>query len=197
MSTDREPNSAEHDAASRVDPTVLVLMGVSGSGKSTTALELQRLLGWPFQEGDDLHPPANVEKMRAGHPLDDGDRRPWLERVATWIDDRLRAGEPGIITCSNLKRAYRNITMGRRKGVTLVYLKADETVIGDRLAHRTHRYMPPSLLGSQFATLEEPGPDEHALVVMVHSTLADTVVELLTRLAERQREPQGDHLGGA
>jgi carbohydrate kinase (thermoresistant glucokinase family) len=187
MPSDREPTAAERDDASRVAPTVLVLMGVLGSGKSTIALELRRLLGWPFQEGDDLHPPANVAKMRAGRPLDDADRRPWLERVAGWIDDRLRAGEPGIITCSNLKRAYRDITLGRRSGVTLVYLKADETVIGDRLAHRTHRYMPPSLLGSQFATLEEPGPDEHPLVVMVHAALADTVVELLTRLAERQR----------
>ena len=187
MPSDREPTAAERDAASRVAPTVLVLMGVSGSGKSTIALELQRLLGWPFQEGDDLHPPANVGKMRAGHPLDDADRRPWLERVAAWIDERLRAGEPGIITCSNLKRAYRDITIGQRKGVMLVYLKADKAIIGDRLARRAHRYMPPTLLGSQFATLEEPGPDEQPLVVTVHASLADTVIELLTRLADRQR----------
>jgi carbohydrate kinase (thermoresistant glucokinase family) len=186
MPIDREPTAAERDAASPVGPTVLVLMGVSGSGKSTIAVELQRLLGWPFQEGDDLHPPANVEKMRSGRPLDDADRQPWLERVAAWIDERLRAGEPGIITCSNLKRVYRAITIGQRKGVTLVCLKADEAVIGDRLAQRTHRYMPPSLLGSQFATLEEPGPDEHPLVVTVHASLADTIVELLTRLADRQ-----------
>jgi carbohydrate kinase (thermoresistant glucokinase family) len=125
--------------------------------------------------------------MRAGQPLDDADRRPWLERVARWIDDRLRAGEPGIITCSNLKRAYRDITIGGRAGVTLVYLKAAEPAIRGRLARRTHRYMPPSLLGSQFATLEEPGPDEHPLVVPVHAALADTVVELLAGLAERQR----------
>jgi gluconokinase len=187
MPIDREPTAAERDAASRVGPTVLVLMGVSGSGKSTIALELQRLLGWPFQEGDDLHPTANVEKMRSGRPLDDVDRRPWLERVAAWIDERLRAGQPGIITCSNLKRAYREITIRQREGVTLVYLKADEAVISDRLTQRTHHYMPPSLLGSQFATLEEPGPDEHPLVVTVHASLADTIVELLTRLADRQR----------
>jgi carbohydrate kinase (thermoresistant glucokinase family) len=187
MPTDHEPTAASRDAASRVGPTVLVLMGVSGSGKSTIALELQRLLCWPFREGDDLHPPANVEKMRSGRPLDDADRRPWLERVAAWIDERLRAGEPGIITCSNLKRAYREITIGQRKGVTLVYLKADEAVISDRLAQRTHRYMPPSLLGSQFTTLEEPGSDEDPLVVTVRASLADTVIELLTRLAARQR----------
>ncbi|HWB51440.1 MAG TPA: gluconokinase [Stellaceae bacterium] len=178
---------AARDAAKRIKATVLVLMGVSGSGKSTVALELQRLLGWPFQEGDDLHPPANVEKMRAGLPLDDADRQPWLERVAAWIDDRLRAGEPGIITCSNLKRAYRAVTIGERKGVTLVYLKAAEPVLRERLAQRTHRYMPPSLLGSQFATLEEPGPDEHPLTVTVHAAVADTVRELLRRLAEIQQ----------
>jgi gluconokinase len=180
-------SDAEYEAAAGVAPQVLLLMGVSGSGKSTIAIELQRVLGWPFQEGDDLHPPANVEKMRSGHPLDDTDRKPWLERVAAWIDDRLRADEPGIITCSNLKRTYRDITIGAREGVTLVYLKADEGVIRDRLARRTHDYMPPALLGSQFATLEEPGPDEHPLTVTVQASLADTVVELLTRLAERQQ----------
>src|SRR5579863_3583049 len=107
-------------------PMVLVVMGVSGSGKTTMALELQRVLGWPFQEGDDLHPPANVEKMRSGHPLDDEDRLPWLRAIADWIDARLKAREPGIITCSNLKRAYREITIDGRRGVTLVYLKGEE-----------------------------------------------------------------------
>jgi carbohydrate kinase (thermoresistant glucokinase family) len=187
VSSNPEPTAAEREAAKGVAPTVLVLMGVSGSGKSTIARELRRLLGWPFQEGDDLHPPANVEKMRSGRPLDDADRRPWLERIAAWTDDRLRAGEPGIITCSNLKHAYRDITIGRRMGVILVYLKADEPVIRDRLARRSHHFMPPSLLRSQLETLEEPGPDEHPLVVTVHASLADTVVDLLTRLAERQQ----------
>ena len=121
------------ELAKRVAPTVLVLMGVSGSGKSTVAVELQRLLGWPFQEGDDLHPPANVEKMRSGQPLTDQDRLPWLRAVAAWIDARLAAREPGIITCSNLKRAYREITIDRRRGVTLVYLKGDQHVIAGRL----------------------------------------------------------------
>ncbi len=98
--------AAVTEAAVHVASTVLVLMGVSGSGKSTLALELQRVLGWPFQEGDDLHPPANVEKMRSGRPLDDRDRLPWLQAVARWIDRQLAAHQPGIITCSNLKRAY-------------------------------------------------------------------------------------------
>ena len=90
----------ESGAERTVPPMVLVLMGVSGSGKSTVALELHRVLGWPVQEGDDLHPPSNVEKMRSGRPLDDADRMPWLQAVAAWIDERLSAHEPGIITCS-------------------------------------------------------------------------------------------------
>src|SRR5213080_1305189 len=151
----------EKAAATRAAPTVLVLMGVSGSGKSTVAQELHRVLGWPFQEGDELHPPANVEKMRSGQPLNDQDRLPWLQAVAHWIDGQLAAHQPGIITCSNLKRAYREITIGSRPGVTLVYLKGEEPVIRERILNRTHRYMPPSLLGSQFDTLEEPGEDEH------------------------------------
>lgn len=176
-------DAAEQAAAQAVAPTVLVLMGVSGSGKSTIALELQRVLGWPFQEGDDLHPPENVAKMRAGHPLDDRDRRPWLQAIARWIDARLEAHEPGIITCSNLKRAYREITIDGRRGVTLIYLKGEERLIGERIRHRPHRYMPPSLLPSQFETLEEPGEDEHPLVVNVHGSIAETVLDLLRRLA--------------
>jgi len=172
----------EKAAAAAISPTVLVLMGVSGSGKSTVAQELQRRLGWIFQEGDDLHPPANVAKMRSGQPLNDADRLPWLQAIARWIDRQLAAHEPGIITCSNLKRAYRRITIGSRHGVTLVYLKGDEPVIQQRMLNRVHRYMPPSLLGSQFETLEEPGDDEHLVTVIVHGSIADTVLDLLRQL---------------
>ena len=177
---------AETAAAKRVTNTILLLMGVSGCGKSTVALELQRLLGWEFKEGDDLHPPANVEKMRSGHPLNDQDRQPWLEAIARWIDERLTNGQPGIITCSDLKRAYRKITVGDRPGVTLVYLKGDESLIAERIAQRSHRYMPMSLLHSQFETLEEPTPDEHPIVVIVHGSIAETVAELLRKLAAVQ-----------
>jgi carbohydrate kinase (thermoresistant glucokinase family) len=169
--------------ARAVPPMVLVLMGVSGSGKSTVALELHRLLGWRFQEGDDLHPPSNVEKMRSGRPLDDADRLPWLRAVACWIDERLTAHEPGIITCSNLKRAYRQITIGSRQGVRLVFLKGDKHVIRARIVQRQHRYMPPTLLCSQFETLEEPGEEEHPVVVSLRGSIAETVTELLQRLA--------------
>src|SRR3984957_7785041 len=140
-----ETAALEAEAAKAVPPVVLVLMGVSGSGKSTIARELQRVLAWKFQEGDDLHPPANVEKMRAGHPLDDADRLPWLEAVAAWVDGQLAAHQPGIITCSDLKRAYRAITIGSRQGVTLVYLKGGEQAIHERIVKRLHRYMPPAL----------------------------------------------------
>lgn len=182
---------AEAEATKAVAGTVLVVMGVSGSGKTTVALELHRLLGWAFKEGDDLHPPANVEKMRSGHPLNDNDRKPWLEAVAGWIDERLSAGEPGIITCSNLKRAYRRITVDDRKGVTLVYLKGDERLIAERVAQRKHRYMPASLLHSQFETLEEPGADEHAVVVPLEPSVAETVVDVLLKLAAAQPGTRG------
>jgi carbohydrate kinase (thermoresistant glucokinase family) len=182
-----DPVAQEMAAAEGVSPTILVLIGVSGSGKSTVAQELQRVLGWPFQEGDDLHPPVNVEKMRSGQALNDQDRLPWLRAIARWIDERLAAHQPGIITCSNLKRAYRNITIGTRRGVTLVYLKGDEPVIQRRMLDRVHRYMPPSLLGSQFDTLEEPGEDEHPITVLVHGSIAETVIEMLRQLAPSGR----------
>jgi len=175
--------ATESAVARAVLPMVLVLMGVSGSGKSTVALELHRVLGWPFQEGDDLHPASNVEKMRSGRPLDDADRLSWLRAVAGWIDERLAAHEPGIITCSNLKRAYRHITIGSQQGVRLVFLKGDEHAIHARILQRQHRYMPPTLLRSQFETLEEPSEDEHPVVVTVHGSIAETVTELLQRLA--------------
>jgi len=178
-----ETAALEAEAAKAVPPVVLVLMGVSGSGKSTIARELQRVLGWKFQEGDDLHPPANVEKMRSGRPLDDADRLPWLRAVARWIDERLTAHEPGIITCSTLKRAYREITIGSRRGARLIYLKGDAQVIHDRIVQRRHHYMPPALLRSQLETLEEPGPDEHPVVVTVHQSVPETVLEILQRLS--------------
>lgn len=161
---------------------VLLVMGVSGSGKTTIALELVRLLGWPFQEGDDLHPPANVAKMHAGKPLDDADRGPWLDAVAAWIDARLAAGEPGIITCSALKRRYRDRVIGARQGVRLVFLHADRALLAERLAHRTGHFMPASLLDSQIATLEPPGADEHPLTVDLGPTPAEVAETIVRQL---------------
>jgi gluconokinase len=146
-------------------PVVLVVMGVSGAGKSTIAGLLAQRLGWSFEEGDTLHPPANVAKMAAGIPLTDDDRWPWLAKVADWIDGRLDMGENGIITCSALKRSYRNVVNRRGSGVEFVYLAVDRTELGERVEHRPGHFMPASLLDSQLATLEPPAQSEPAIRV--------------------------------
>ena len=146
-------------------PPVLVVMGVSGSGKTTVAKELAEALGWTFEEGDDLHPAANVAKMRAGHPLDDEDRKPWLDAIGRWIDDEAKKGAPAVITCSALKRVYRDQIRADRPQVTFVFLEGSKSLIADRLAHRHGHFMPPSLLDSQFEALEEPEPDEPVITV--------------------------------
>ena len=146
---------------------VIVLMGVSGSGKSTVGNALASALGWEFRDADSFHPPANIEKMSRGIPLTDTDRGPWLAAIAAWIDDRLRTGSSGIVSCSALKRAYRQVLLEGRSGVGLVYLQGDFDLIAARMAARRDHFMPPALLQSQFKTLEEPGPGEHALGVTI------------------------------
>jgi gluconokinase len=163
-------------------PVVLVLMGVSGCGKTTVAEILARRLHWAFEEGDALHPPANVAKMAAGHPLDDADRAPWLARVADWVDARLDVGESGVITCSSLKRSYRALIARRGAGVEFVYLHGSRELIAARLLTRHGHFMPTSLLDSQFATLEEPAADEPAIRVEVGAApeaIASGIVALL------------------
>ena len=163
-------------------PVVLVLMGVSGCGKSTVAALLADRLGWPFEEGDALHPPANIEKMKAGHALDDNDRAPWLEKVADWVDQRLDAGGSGLITCSALKRSYRDTINRRGSGVVFVYLYGSYETIAARLLARHGHFMPTKLLDSQFADLQEPTADEPAIRVDVGaspSAIAENVVEKL------------------
>ena len=146
-------------------PVVLVFMGVSGCGKTTVAAILAGRLGWPFEEGDAMHPQSNIEKMAAGHPLTDEDRAPWLEKVARWVEERLAAGENGLITCSALKRSYRDVINRRGSGVVFVYLAGSKETIAARLAVRHGHFMPSSLLDSQFADLEEPTSDEPAIRV--------------------------------
>jgi gluconokinase len=163
-------------------PLIIVLMGVSGCGKSTVGAELSRTLGWPFRDADSFHPPANIEKMRRSVPLTDEDRWPWLDAIAAWIGERLAAGSPAIVSCSALRRAYRTRIGARRQGVRLVYLLGSQEMIGARLAARTDHFMPAALLASQFAALEGPGPEERALVVgiaMPPRYIAGWIVEKL------------------
>ena len=166
-------------------PVIVIVMGVSGSGKTTVAALLAAALGCQFQEGDDLHPPENVEKMRTGHPLTDEDRWPWLRKIAAEIDEWRAKGESGVLTCSALKRAYRDIIIGDRPEVVLAYLKGSHDLIHARMAARHEHYMPLALLDSQFATLEEPTPDEHAVVVDVGGKPTDIAAALVRQLEAR------------
>jgi len=144
----------------------VVVMGVSGSGKTTVAELLAKQLGWPFMEGDRLHPPANVEKMRQGIPLNDVDRAPWLDRIGEELKRWAAEGKSGVMTCSALKRAYLDRIRSARPDVRFVYLKGSEALIEARVAARHHEYMPASLLRSQFDTLEEPTPDEPGVITV-------------------------------
>lgn len=168
----------------RGGPPILVIMGVSGAGKTTVAQILADRLGWPFEEGDALHPPANVAKMHAGQPLTDEDRRPWLERVAAWIDERRATRQPGIITCSALKRDYRRVIIGNRPEARLVYLRGGHDLLARHLAGRQGHFMPASLLQSQIDTLEEPSPDEDALIVDIDRPSADLAQDVIRLLAD-------------
>ena len=157
-------------------------MGVAGSGKTTIAKLLANSLDCSFLEGDSLHPPSNVEKMRHGIALGDADRLPWLKAIAAAIDAWQSQGQSGVVTCSALKRRYRGILIGRRDGVRLVYLRGSKTLIGARLAGRQGHFMPAALLDSQFAALEEPGPDENPLTADVESEPAAILQNVLKEL---------------
>jgi ribose 5-phosphate isomerase A len=172
--------------AHRGSRPILVIMGVSGSGKTTIAEELAARLGWPFEEGDSLHPESNIAKMHAGIPLDDADRLPWLQRVAAWIDGQRASKQPGIITCSALKRSYRRIIIGDRPQVRLVYLRGGRDLMAEHLSGRHGHFMPAALLRSQIDTLEEPEPDEDPLTVDVGrppAEVADEIIRLLGNAA--------------
>jgi len=168
---------------------VLVVMGVSGSGKSTVAGLLASRLGWDFAEGDDLHPESNVAKMHAGQPLTDDDRWPWLDRIAAWIRAHADAGTPGVVTCSALKKRYRDVLRG--EGVVFVFLEGSQSSISDRLAYRQGHFMPPALLESQFEALEAPAEDENAITLCVGSTPAEEVQEIIDRLRLDDAGPAG------
>lgn len=165
--------------------TIVVVMGVSGSGKTTVASLLAERLGCAFRDGDDLHPRENVEKMRNGTPLTDADRFPWLQAIGRQVDAWREKGEAGVVTCSALKRAYRDIVVGNRPDVALVYLKGTQALIHGRLKARTSHFMPVGLLDSQFATLQEPAEDERPIVVDIGPEPSRIVEEIVRRLATR------------
>jgi len=165
-------------------PQAVVLMGVSGSGKSMIGRLVVERLGWTMAEGDELHPPENVEKMRRGIPLTDADRWPWLDRIGDLLKAWADEGRSGLVTCSALKRAYRERLLKARPDLRFVYLKGSEALIAGRVAARHHEYMPASLLKSQFATLEEPQPSEPVIVVDADATPeaeVEAIVEALKR----------------
>ncbi|MDT7545545.1 MAG: gluconokinase [Actinomycetota bacterium] len=164
-------------------PTVsLVVMGVCGSGKTTVAQRVAHRLGWVFAEGDDFHRPANVAKMRAGHPLTDEDRWPWLHTLAEWIGAREAARDDAVLTCSALKRAYRDVLAAGHPSVRFVHITASDDTIRQRLEHRRGHYMPASLLTSQLAALEPLQPDEPGLTLPGDGDPDDVVSDLLARL---------------
>jgi gluconokinase len=196
--TDNQPQRVWSAALAHTvtKPIIVVVMGVSGSGKSTVAALLAAALGCQFQEGDDLHPPENVEKMRTGIPLTDADRMPWLRKIAADIDGWRARGECGVLTCSALKRSYRDIIIGDRRDVVLVYLKGSRELIHQRMIARHGHFMPVALLDSQFATLEEPTRDEHPIIEDVEGKPADIAHEIVCRLEDRQHAASGPRATG-
>lgn len=164
---------------------IVVLMGVSGAGKTTVGRLLAGMIGAELAEGDAFHPKANVAKMSAGTPLDDADRLPWLAAIAEAIDRARGDGRGLVVTCSALKRRYREVLIGPRRDVTLVYLSGSRALIAGRLGARKGHFMPPALLASQFAALEEPGADERPIVVDVAPPPGAVAQEIAQQIAQQ------------
>ena len=169
----------------------LVVMGVSGSGKTTIADKLAERLGWTCEDGDKYHPKSNVEKMRAGHPLTDEDRWPWLNAIADEIERVCKAHGQVVIACSALKRVYRDVLLRGRDDVRIVFLNGTQRLIAHRLALRKDHFMPPGLLDSQFSTLEPPGCDENAIDVSIDAPV-DTIVDDIVSKLEATGSNSGD-----
>jgi gluconokinase len=158
---------------------IVIVGGVAGSGKTTVGALLAGRLHWQFADADTFHPEANVAKMRAGIPLTDEDRRPWLRAVAAWIDDQIAAGRSGVITCSALKRAYRDLLLDGRPAATMVFLAVERAELDRRLTTRPDHFFPEKLLDSQLAALEPPAPGERVAVVTATGDPAQTVADII------------------
>ena len=164
----------------------LVIMGVSGAGKSTIAAALSEKLGWEFRDADAFHPPENVAKMAGGLPLVDADRWPWLQAIASWLALKQARGEAAIVTCSALKRVYRDRLRQGCAAAEFIFLKGPFQLIAERVGARQGHFMPPALLESQFNALEEPGADEAALVVDINDTPEAITRRIEAALAQSQ-----------
>lgn len=174
---------------SQPGPTLAVVMGVSGSGKTTIGRLLAEALGWTFADGDDFHPASNVAKMASGIPLSDADRIPWLDRIGSWMDEQRSMGRSAVMACSALKRAYRDRLRANRPWVRIVYLQGDPATIERRLTERKGHFFRANMLASQFADLEPPQPDEDAISVPIgaDSVPAAAVSNILPRLGHAAR----------
>jgi gluconokinase len=176
----------------RKTPCALIVMGVSGSGKTTVASKLAGRLHWTFEDGDRFHPKSNVEKMSAGQPLTDEDRWPWLNAIADEVERVCTAGGHAVIACSALKRTYRDVLLRGRDDVRFVFLNGTQQLIAHRLSLRKDHFMPPGLLDSQFRTLEPPGLDENAIDVSIDATVDAIVDDIVSKL---EASSAGEHSG--
>ncbi|MDO8902194.1 MAG: gluconokinase [Phenylobacterium sp.] len=168
---------------------ILLVMGVSGAGKTTIAKALAERLGWAFLDADDLHPPANHAKMAMGAALDDEDRRPWLAAVAAWIAARQTEACPAVVACSALKRTYRDQLRRAAADLQIVFIRAEPELLAERLRRRRGHFMPPSLLASQFATLEPPAPEEGAVDIDAAQALPEIIDAVVSEMVAHRRRP--------
>jgi gluconokinase len=172
-------------------PCALVVMGVSGSGKSTIADKLAERLSWKYEDGDKFHPLSNVAKMSAGQPLTDEDRWPWLQAIADEIDRVCKARERAVIACSALKRVYRDILVHGRNDVRIIFLEGTQELVAARLNLRKGHFMPPGLLASQFKTLEPPGSEENPVTVSIDASVDAIVDDIVRQLGLSPADAKG------
>jgi gluconokinase len=158
---------------------ILIVAGVAGSGKTTVGVLLARRFSWPFADADTFHPEANVAKMRAGVPLTDADRTPWLHTITDWMDERIAAGQSAVVTCSGLKRSYRDYLLTGRPAATMVFLQVGREVLERRLMSRPGHFFTGKLLASQLATLEPLAPDERVQTVLAEGEPAQTAAKVV------------------